>query len=550
MTTGLEKTLKLLASTNNDAATTLLLGAIDSADREVQAGALRSLVKRRSPAGHAALLRRWDSLSERHKAAIAEQPHRMSGALRDAVLSGDEELSAKALDAVVRLREYDLVPTLITAAEDKANPRAADAARTVIALCELLYEEVAGPRDRRLRRDPRRMRKFVLSSLEVSVNRFDLHKRGEILEAFVLLAAHDNLLLRQLLQNVHGKPYLQITRILGQSTRPAIQELLLDFLEDPHPPSTIHTTLSRRRDMPFLRRFFSRFCDDPRKVYRINARRIESFSWGRDAAKILKAVSDDEQRGLVQLLKASGINRLEVFRVVQLAIAQGGTPAKQAASAMLAEFHGADANRLVLECLKDTDPVVRANVVGQLRERGIPGAMQKLIEAIDSPDDVVSEAARVSLSEFSFERLLSSFDLLSEDVARTTGWLVKRVDLSAIEKLTDEFDSPSRTRRLRALAVSVAMGAVQDVEQKVLEMLADSDHFIRAEAARAAAQCDSHATRVALRDLLLDRSPSVQEAAEQTLQSFAESTTPPPPVVRDPAGTTADLLEFSRGSLP
>lgn len=553
MTTGLKKSLELLAATNNEAATNLLLAALDSADRDIQTSALRCLLKRRSSDGHARLLKRWDTLSDRHKVTIADQAHRMSGALRNAVLSTEHELCEKGLDAAVRLREYDLLPTLITAAEDKANPRAENAARTVLALAELLYDEITSPRDYRTRRDPQRTRKYAASSLEESVKRFDQHRRSEILESYLLLTTPDSALLRQLLQNIHGKAYLQVIQLLGHSTRPGIQELLLGFLDDPHVPSTVHATLSRRRDMPFLRRFFQRYCPEPSKHLRLCARKIETFAWVEDADKILKAVSDEEQQGMVQLAMVSGINRLNAFEIVRLGLKQGRCLARRSASNFLQEFHGADANHLILACLNDEDSQVQANVVGQLRERGIPGAMQKLLQLIESADPLVGQAARAALGEFSFERLISSFDLLSEDVASSTGRLVKSIDPDALKKLSAEFESPSRTRRLRALSVSIAMGAVQDVEREVLNMVTDreeSDHFIRAEAARALALCESTAARAALRELLLDHSPSVREAAEQSLQSLADSTTKSALVAPDLSDTTANLMQFSRESLP
>ena len=245
----------------------------------------------------------------------------------------------------------------------------------------------------------------------------------------------------------------------------------------------------------------------------------------------------------------SGVNRLDAFEVVRLAIKQGGNLAKSYASSCLEEFHGAEANQLVLECLHDPDGQVRANVVGQLRERGIPGAMQQLLGLIGSPDPRLSEAARGSLNEFTFERLLGSFDLLSEDVAESTGRLVKSIDQRAVEKLKVEFRSPSRTRRLRALAMSIAMGAVQEVEPEVLEMASDPDLFLRVEAARALAQCDSPAAGQLLRERLLDPSPSVQEAAEQSLQSFADSATNQQRVAPDLSETTANLMQFSREGL-
>ena len=197
------------------------------------------------------------------------------------------------------------------------------------------------------------------------------------------------------------------------------------------------------------------------------------------------------------------------------------------ASAALDKFHGAEANQLVLTCLEDSDSDVRANVVGQLRDRGIPNAMQLLLDLVTASDEKVRGAARESLSEFSFDRFLASFDMLDEDVAQNTAFLVMRIDPDATSKLAAEFEGPSRTRRKRAINIAVVMNAVRDVEQHLVDLLSDPDHLLRAEAAQALKYCDSPATRQALRELLLDRSPSVQEAAEQTLQSFAEAASPP-----------------------
>ena len=548
MSGGLDQTFQILATTNNEAATQLLVDAVDGRDREIQNGALRALVRRRSPAGHSELLQRWSDLSERHKATIADQNSRMSASLRDALLSSDVELAAKGLDAVVRLREYDLISTLITIAEDKSHARAEGAARAVLTLSELLYDEVAAQRESRRRRDPRLTRKYIAASLEESVRRFDQHRRVDLLEAFLLLTGSNNGHLKQVLQNPHAKAYLPIVNLLGQSTRPGIQELLLSFLEEDQPPSAIHGILARRKDVPFLRRLFPRFGPGISRPLRLNARRIESFGWLKDGLSILKALGDEEQRGVVGLIMASGVNRLEACEVIQYLVREGTVNARRDASEALAEFHGADANRLAIECLQDEDVQVRANVVRQLRDRGIPGAMQRVLSLIDSPEDQVAEAACDSLKEFSFDRFLASFDLLDEEVAQSTGNLVRKVDRQAIPQLRIEFKSLSRTRRLRAIAIAVAMDGVPDIESELIEMLSDEDHFIRAEAARALVHAVSPAARQALRTLLVDESPSVQEAAEQTLQRLAEEGIKSRPAVLDLSQTTENLMQFSRES--
>ncbi|WP_314964579.1 hypothetical protein, partial [Bradyrhizobium cosmicum] len=61
------------------------------------------------------------------------------------------------------------------------------------------------------------------------------------------------------------------------------------------------------------------------------------------------------------------------------------------------------------------------------------------------------------------------------------------------------------------------MEATQALETQMILMLADENHLIRAEAARALSGCDSARSRDALRQALLDRSVVVQKSAEQSL---------------------------------
>jgi HEAT repeat protein len=97
---------------------------------------------------------------------------------------------------------------------------------------------------------------------------------------------------------------------------------------------------------------------------------------------------------------------------------------------------------------------------------------------------------------------------------------VKKVNPQATAALVAELKSRSRTRRLRGLGVAAAMDMVAEVEAAILELLKDDDHMVRADAARALAQCDRPATQAALQEALSDSSVSVQDAAEQSLQAL------------------------------
>ncbi len=217
----------------------------------------------------------------------------------------------------------------------------------------------------------------------------------------------------------------------------------------------------------------------------------------------------------------SGLGRLEKFEVLKLLLTAGKPAGRRAAAAALADFQGADANRLVLAALRNDDARVQASALGQLRDRGLPGAMATLIEALDSPDEIVRETARRCLREFSFSHFLGAFDGLDEQVRRNTGRLVKKVDLTTPQRLAEEMNAAARSRRLRAIEMTAVLGMADELEAELIQLLDDDDHLVRMEAAMALAGCSSDKSRLALRDALLDRSVSVQNAAERALDAMA-----------------------------
>lgn len=123
MSTRLQTTFELLTSTANEAAVGVLIPALDSPHQAVQEGALRAILKRRSPTGKRELLRRFDRLGQQWQHMLGEFRGRMTAALRDAVLGADPQMSENGCQAIVWFGEYDLMPALLNAAEDATNPQ-------------------------------------------------------------------------------------------------------------------------------------------------------------------------------------------------------------------------------------------------------------------------------------------------------------------------------------------------------------------------------------------------------------------------------------------
>ena len=515
---GLAITFDLLTRTPNEAAVSVLLPALDSPDPAIQEAALVAIFRRRTMSGGREILDRMPRMKPEWKAIIRQHRGRMTRTLRDAILGTDPVLCENACRATVWFGDYDLVPTLLSAMEASTQPNADLSARTVMELVEALYDELAGAHDPADRRDPQLLRRYVVGSLEQSVQRFGHHKRREAIECFLLLAGRDNAMMKQILQNPHHPAFSAVMDVLGKNPQKGVIRLLLNLLDDPHAPLAAIGVIARRDDARFIQYLLKKIGREPSVAVALNLKRIESIPWVGNVRKLLNEVDDAGQHAMVRLIATTGIARPQAFAAIEQILIEGKPAGRREAARTLADFHGAEANALAMRALADPDPQVQANIVLQLRGRGIPGVLPRLLEMIESPYDVVRRAARESLSEFNFKRYVAAFDMLDEEVRRSTGALVKKIDPQAASLLKEELKSPLRTRRLRGLAMIRAMDVCETKEATVIEMLTDEDHMVRLEVVATLVQSVTEAGRAALQQAMNDPSEAVRNAAAQSMQ--------------------------------
>jgi len=517
---GLATTFRVLAETDNEAAVRVLITALDSPHASIQESALKAILARRSPVGGRELLARLHTMPESWIAAIREQSGRMTGPLRDALLSGKGQLCVNACRAAIWFREYELIPTLLAVLEDRAQENTELAAETLARLVGQLYEDLSGSGKGR-RRDPQLVRNHVLGSLESSVQRFPQHKRREVIDAFLLLVGRHNETLKQILQDPRHPIFLPMVDALSRNMGEGVIGLLLGCLDDPHPPSAVLSVIAKRADPQFVQSLLQKVGRRPSDAVARNLKRMKSIGWLERGGEFLDRLDETAQHAAVRLVMAVNVPRLEAFAVVEHLLLHGKTAARRQAAEALSQFAGADGNALAVRALNDPDPQVQAHVVLQLRQRGIPGVLPRLVQMVDSPHAVVRKAARESLDEFTFSRFVSAFDMLDDEVRQSTGRLVKKIDPQTVPLLQQEMESPLRTRRLRGLAIARTLDLVEELEEEIAELLFDEDHLVRGEAAASLGQIDTPTSRLALQRALGDRSVAVQEAVRKSLQHRA-----------------------------
>lgn len=517
MPSGLETTFQVLAATASHAAVPVLIDGLDSPRESIQRQSLAALLQRRSPVGGREILRRFDLFAERWRPLLEKNRARIARSVREALLGSDQVLFVAACRAAIWFRDYDMISVLLTVLDGSQGPTAPLAARCLSTLIETLYDELGG-REVVEGRNPQRMRVQVIAALESSVKRFARHRCREVLEGFLLLANRDNAVLKQILYDPHDPAYGTTIEILTRSTRGGVIRLLLGYLDDTRAPISALAVIGRRTDPKFVGYLLRKIGRDPSPTMRQNLRRIDSIAWLRSGADYLDQFDEVAQHGAVRMVMASGLPRDDAFGVVRRLLVCGKPSGRQAAAEALAQFNGAEANALAVQALDDPDPLVQAAAVNQVRGRGIPGILTRLVELVDSPHAVVRQAVRENLDEFSFRRFQAAFDVLEDEVRQSTGALVRKVDPSAAAALADELASAVRSRRLRAVRMTRVLALHDRLAPALVAALEDEDHMIRAEAAAALADCRCDASREALQKALEDRSPTVREAAELSLR--------------------------------
>jgi HEAT repeat protein len=520
---GLDRTWTILANTPNQAAVPVLVSALTSRHSEIRMGAIRSLVLRRAANGHAEIIRRFASFRELEQMALTEalhqSTHRMKSALRDAVLAEHAELCENACHIILMGKVYDMLPTLVKAAENRSHRHSDQAAATLVQLAHLLHQEISGESHERTC-DPFFMRRHVLTSLERSLVMYHAHRRVEIIDAFLLLVPSDNAMLTKILDDPRNPCHQPIVASLSTSAVSSVVDLLTAFLQDSRVPGCVLTIVARRQDRKFLNQLFGRLGLPLSLRVAQNMKRLSSIAWLQHGREVLPQLDGPAQAVAAELASASSLDRDDLFQVLAFLLKMGSPEGRRASCEALARFPEPPATQLVVAALADSDPGVKAAAALQLRRRQAPGAMEKLVVMLGSPAPEVREAARSSLSEFSFVRYQASFDGLDPVVRRSTGKLVRKVDPNAVRRLTEMLNSASVSVKRRGLEMTMAMNAAEDVCDLLVAMADDQDLAVRVDAITALGLSTSLKARAALHAAEHDPHRPVRDAAQASLEKL------------------------------
>ncbi len=111
-----------MAATANEAADDVIRAALRSPRTAVRAAALRTALERLSPNCQRWLIEHLHECEETLRGRILAQRDVLTTAVREAILSDNEQSCKNGCEAVVWLKIYDLIPTLLAATEENITP--------------------------------------------------------------------------------------------------------------------------------------------------------------------------------------------------------------------------------------------------------------------------------------------------------------------------------------------------------------------------------------------------------------------------------------------
>jgi HEAT repeat protein len=270
---------------------------------------------------------------------------------------------------------------------------------------------------------------------------------------------------------------LKTSRALG------VIQLLLRYLGDATVGQGLLQIIAGRKDQRFVKRLLSQLRPKPSLSVLANMGRCKQVAW-LESVELLLPLDGPQQATALELAVASGIDRTIVFRLAEELLQHGQPEARTASCLALGTHFNAEANQLLIQAFKDSDPSVVATAAKQLRQRRIPMTLERVVDHLNAQGEERAKSHEVA-DNVRFERYSKCFDRLDQPTRQNVGEMVLRSDPAAIDGLKTMLASELPKTIQQAIDMAAAMGAAFQVSGQLFKLLDHKDADVRRLAARA-----------------------------------------------------------------
>jgi hypothetical protein len=515
---GLELTFETLAKSRNEAALDVLVAALGDPDSQIRNQGVQALLCREERRAPTMLLAHWSKLEAEDLALLRARPTWIRAAVDDA-LGHRSAFCKQALAAAESLHLTDVLPTLISLAES-AIPRSfrLRASEVVQNIITPLGENARANRDQSTIRGP------AISRLAESVRQFDLHRNAHLVEAFLSASNWCDPELRHFLSQA-GQEADLLCQQLSESTNPSVMQLLAGFLRRRNVHDRILELIRSRNDPSFRSTLLRTIGGDPTQTVLRNLEQMGMPKCCQGGEALLRELSGDCQSALIHVHVACNPDYVATLHLVAAAIESGTQECLTAATIALSRCEVPNARSWMRAALhvaeEDPSRPIRDETVRLLR---------RLMGLLKHPDVNLVRSVRRVLAVLHAGEMLPHFQSLRVRSRRRLGRVVMKIDPDATLRVRDALRHPVLNKRLEAIAMADALGAVDELSD-LFAHIAREDHMeARMRAAEAMAEASSDETLRLLEEMVQLPQGPVRDAAIVALQqrqhSSAAATSP------------------------
>ena len=503
MPSGYEQTIRVLAKSNNRAASELLKLAMDSSHAGIRKSACTEVIFARGPKAVLECLQNLGAIDNHIHEIFAANPDKLVSPIRTAFLSKDQTLQRNAVRATLQFKVYDMIPALLFMLADRAE----GGTKTDVPIAELLVRLT-----RQFVKDVEEhelsdaLQGYVLhetkQNLERALKNFRRSDDPACIKVFLLLGRYiqnKEFHAAELFRNPTHPAYSALAKLVQTENDDFIFKFIRDSLEAPKAPGLILATLSNRTDLPFLEYLFENMDSSPSPNFQANLHRIHRFDWLASIQTFMPHFSEKAQQSLLRLIRFSELPKEEVYAVCQQIYQFGKSAARCAALAEIANFPFEESETIITGAIDDEDPDIQATALRQIRKFNSAQGMMLILRKIDSPHPAVREAVKMMLPEFQIQRFLHSFEQLSEEQRVQTLKIIRKIDPALPEVLGREIQGGNTTMKARVLK-SIEIGNLVGLLEEPLctVLLQDETAVLRVKAAALLANGKREVSRLSL----------------------------------------------------
>lgn len=528
LVTPLESTFAVLSANTSTEVDVLLAAGIGSSHEDVARRAARQVAAKPTLERVTAVAKQANHMHIAAAEEFASHGQELESTIQQILMAGDEAARKGAVDFIRQTASFSLLTSLIPIAEDGSHALHDVAFNSVREIVLRIADRFSGQEVRVLSHvaeDDLQRKKFdLLADFDRRSEKFDdLDAPQLLVECILLLGDLNCAAVKNLLENRGNACRHMVKTVLSQGSHPRLVNVVCHNLTREQPHQKVHQVFLTRTDVDFASRVLEWLPQSPSGTLAENLGLIDELPWLNVEHPTWQALPMSLHAKLVALINALGMEPTAKRDLKKWILQNSGPEGRAAAGDLFKDLPEDEAQEVLYDALSDENPEVEAWATHQLRSQQVPDAFQQLLKRLDATNDVVRDAARDELSDFTLEKMYPFIPKMPKATAMRAAEVMLKVDPTTTDTIRDELQHAYRWKKLRAARAAAVLGLVDNVLNAIGKLTEDPEASVRRSALEAIAESKSADSIPWVERRLNDPSRNVRLAAQKALDQIKQN---------------------------